>query len=88
MPRGTNGEKRPADVIGNAVHVMRIGTGEAEEDRRTSPGRAKGGRAASRRSNVPRLTKRPLPPDGSSAVILNSSAISASIASAAPSIGP
>ena len=24
MPRGSKGEKRPADVIGNAVHVMRI----------------------------------------------------------------
>lgn len=28
MPRGPKGEKRPADVIGNAVHVMRIATGE------------------------------------------------------------
>jgi hypothetical protein len=25
------GEKRPADVIGNAVHVMRIATGETDE---------------------------------------------------------
>jgi hypothetical protein len=31
MPRGPKGEKRPADVIGNAVHVMRVLTGEAEE---------------------------------------------------------
>jgi hypothetical protein len=31
MPRGPKSEKRPADVIGNAVHVMRIATGEAEE---------------------------------------------------------
>jgi len=23
MPRGPKGEKRPADVIGNAIHVMR-----------------------------------------------------------------
>jgi len=29
MPR-PKGEKRPADVIGNAVHVMRIATGEIE----------------------------------------------------------
>jgi hypothetical protein len=28
MPRGPKGEKRPADVIGNAIHVMRIATGE------------------------------------------------------------
>jgi hypothetical protein len=32
MPRGPKGEKRPADVIGNAVHVMRIATGEIEEE--------------------------------------------------------
>jgi hypothetical protein len=31
MPRGPKGEKSPADVIGNAVHVMRIATGEIEE---------------------------------------------------------
>ncbi len=31
MPRGPRGEKRPADVIGNAVHVMRIATGEVED---------------------------------------------------------
>jgi hypothetical protein len=28
MPKGANGEKRPADVISNAVKVMRIATGE------------------------------------------------------------
>jgi hypothetical protein len=31
MPPGPKGEKRPADVIGNAVHVMRVLTGEIEE---------------------------------------------------------
>ena len=31
MPRGPQGQKRPADVIGNAVKVMRIATGEEEE---------------------------------------------------------
>ena len=31
MPTGPKGEKRPADVIGNAVKVMRIATGEIEE---------------------------------------------------------
>jgi hypothetical protein len=31
VPRGPKGEKRPADVIGNAVHVMRIATGEAAD---------------------------------------------------------
>jgi hypothetical protein len=32
MPKGPKGQKRPADVIGNAVYVMRIATGEAEDD--------------------------------------------------------
>jgi hypothetical protein len=31
MPRGPKGEKRPADVIGNAVHVMRVLTGEIKD---------------------------------------------------------
>jgi hypothetical protein len=31
MPRGPKGEKRPADVIGNAVKVVRIATGEETE---------------------------------------------------------
>lgn len=31
MPKGPRGERRPADVIGNAVHVMRIATGEVED---------------------------------------------------------
>jgi hypothetical protein len=30
-PTGPKGEKRPADVIGNAVKVMRIATGEEED---------------------------------------------------------
>lgn len=32
MPKGPKGRKRPADVIGNAVRVMQIATGEAEEE--------------------------------------------------------
>ena len=32
MPKGPKGEKRPADVIANAVKVMKIATGEIEED--------------------------------------------------------
>jgi hypothetical protein len=32
MPTGPKGQKRPADVIGNAVRVMRIATGEEAED--------------------------------------------------------
>ena len=31
MPRGPKGEKRPADVIGAAVTVAKIATGEIED---------------------------------------------------------
>jgi hypothetical protein len=31
VPRSPKGEKRPADVLGNAIHVMRLATGEIEE---------------------------------------------------------
>lgn len=31
MPKGPNGEKRPADAIGLAVTVARIATGEVED---------------------------------------------------------
>jgi hypothetical protein len=31
MPKGPRGEKRPADVIGNAIKVARIATGEEED---------------------------------------------------------
>jgi hypothetical protein len=31
MPKGPKGQKRPADVIGNAIMVAKIATGEIEE---------------------------------------------------------
>jgi hypothetical protein len=31
MPRGPKGEKRLADIVGNAVLVMKIATGELED---------------------------------------------------------
>jgi len=33
MPRGLKGERRPADVIGNAVHVMKLATGKSPKRR-------------------------------------------------------
>jgi len=51
MPRGPKGEKRPADVIGAAIMVAKIATGEIE-DTKIDPGKEyarkgglKGGRA-------------------------------------------
>ena len=34
MPKGPQGQKRPADVVGNAVRVMQIATGEVEDNPR------------------------------------------------------
>jgi len=49
MPKTPTGAKRPADVIGNAVHVMRIATGQIEENPEPKSAAAelgsKGGRA-------------------------------------------
>ena len=32
VPKGPRGQKRPADVIGNAVRVMEIATGQRDEE--------------------------------------------------------
>jgi hypothetical protein len=44
MPRGPKGERRPADVIGAAIMVAKIATGEIDDDFGKAPKRAKGGR--------------------------------------------
>ena len=51
MPKGPQGQKRPADVVGNAVYVMRIATGEiddtvTESNDRQRAGGKKGGAAS------------------------------------------
>ena len=45
MPKGPKGEKRPADVIGNAVKVMRIATGEETEEAPANDGKNKAAQA-------------------------------------------
>jgi hypothetical protein len=45
MPKGPQGERRPADVIGAAVMVARIATGEVEDTKGKAPNRAKGSKA-------------------------------------------
>jgi len=51
MPKGPQGQKRPADVIGAAVMVGRIATGEIEDTKRdpgteaNRKGGLKGGKA-------------------------------------------
>ena len=49
MPRGPQGQKRPADTIGCAVMVAKIATGElVEEEDRRSVGKIRSGRAGAK----------------------------------------
>jgi hypothetical protein len=62
MPKGPKGEKRPADVIGAAVMVMKIATGEIEETTVKSESAAaalgrKGGAARARRLSKERRSE-------------------------------
>jgi hypothetical protein len=68
MPKGPKGQKRPADVIGNAVKVMRIATGEDAEDLEVDQGAdskdaaavslgKRGGRARAEKLSPARRTK-------------------------------
>ncbi len=56
MPKGPKGEKRPADVIGNAVRVMQIATGEIEEDTQDD-GKDKAAQALGRKGGKARAGK-------------------------------
>ena len=44
MPKGPKGERRPADVVGCAVKVAKIATGEIEDEGYEQPNKVKGGR--------------------------------------------
>ena len=57
MPKGPKGEKRPADVIGAAVKVMRIATGEEEEFDKTDDGKDKAAQSLGRRGGKARSEK-------------------------------
>jgi len=54
MPRGPKGERRPADVIGNAVKVMRIATGEETETLPSDDGKDPAAKALGRKGGVKR----------------------------------
>ena len=58
MPKGPKGEKRPADVIGCAIAVAKIATGEqSEEPAPPVSGRTRSGRAGGR-ARAKSLTKK------------------------------
>ncbi len=56
MAKGPKGQKRPADVIGNAVKVMQIATGEAE-DEIEDDGKDKAAQSLGRRGGKARAEK-------------------------------
>lgn len=56
MPKGPKGEKRPADVVANAVKVMKIATGE-EEDEKTDDGKDKAAVSLGKRGGKARAEK-------------------------------
>lgn len=48
MPQGPQGQKRPADVIGNAVQIARIATGEIEDTGLKQPAKRASGLAGAK----------------------------------------
>ena len=54
MPTGPKGERRPADVIGNAVKVMRIATGEETETLPADDGKDPAAKALGKKGGVAR----------------------------------
>lgn len=56
MPKGPKGQKRPADVIGTAVKVMKIATGEENEEL-TDDGKDKAAQSLGRRGGRARAEK-------------------------------
>jgi hypothetical protein len=57
MPTGPKGERRPADVIGNTVKVMRIATGEEVEILNADDGKDPAAKALGRRGGAARAAK-------------------------------
>jgi hypothetical protein len=54
MPKGPKGQKGPADVIGNAVKVVRIATGEEEDDFPADDGKDKAAQSLGQRGGKAR----------------------------------
>jgi hypothetical protein len=48
MPKGPQGQRRPADVIGAAVMVAKIATGEIEETLKEPSGKVRSGKAGAK----------------------------------------
>jgi hypothetical protein len=48
MPKGPQGQKRTADLIGNAVHIMRLATDEITEELKEPSGKVRSGKAGAK----------------------------------------
>ena len=57
MPKGPQGQKRPADAIGNAVRVMEIATGQREEEYEGDQGKDKAAAELGRKGGKARAEK-------------------------------
>ena len=57
MSRGPQGQTRPADVIGCAVMVAKIATGDEQDSRKEKSGRVKSGHAGAK-ARAASLTKK------------------------------
>mgnify|MGYP000944992227 CR=1 FL=1 len=57
MPKTPRGARRPADVIGNAVRVMRIATGEVEDDAPFDDGKDPAAKALGKKGGAARAAK-------------------------------
>ena len=56
MPTGPQGQKRPADVIGCAIKIAKIATGEIEENRDDGKGCARKGGLKGGKARANKLT--------------------------------
>ena len=57
MPTGPKGQKRPADVVSNAIRVAKIATGEAEEEYVETPEKDEAAAALGRKGGAARAAK-------------------------------
>lgn len=54
MPKGPQGQRRPADTVSNAIRVAKILTGEIEEDTGQDDGKDKNAQALGRKGGAAR----------------------------------
>jgi hypothetical protein len=57
MPKGPQGQRRPADTVSNAVRVAKILTGEIEEDTGQDDGKDKAAQALGKKGGAARRDK-------------------------------